>query len=208
MNSIRLLSRGTMLAGLILVIVSCTQAQSSQATRTPTIGSTPTPLPTLTRPAPLGLAPLNCPSRLAPKKVNTGNASVIGRAPAWVNDFFGTDQRPILLFGENHIMYSWIQYDEHGWGHKFLYVVGPAYTGVVTFHGANLRDGAPLWLEADNVPTTTTSLVLDPQDPTVVNRPGDWVEFPGGLDIPKAGCYYLEADWAGGSWRMIFAAGV
>ncbi len=78
----------------------------------------------------------------------------------------------------------------------------------MTLHGANLRDGASLWLSADNVPTTTTSLVLDPQDPTVVNRPGDWVEFPGGLDIPKAGCYYLQADWAGGSWRITFAVGV
>jgi hypothetical protein len=35
MNSIRFLSRGAMLAGLIIVLVACAQAQSSQATRTP-----------------------------------------------------------------------------------------------------------------------------------------------------------------------------
>jgi hypothetical protein len=105
-------------------------------------------------------------------------------------------------------MYSWIQYDQHGWQHKFLWVLGPSYSGTVTFHGANLADGTPLWLDADNVPNTTTSLVLDTSDPTVVNRPGDWVEFPGGLDIPTAGCYYLQANWSGGSWRITFSAGI
>jgi hypothetical protein len=106
-------------------------------------------------------------------------------------------------------MYPWIQFDEHGWGHKFLYLVGPAYTGIVTFHGANVQDGTPLWLGTDETGgSATTSLVLNPQNPNVVNRPGDWVEFPGALDIPRAGCYYLEADWAGGSWSITFAAGV
>ncbi|HEY6541132.1 MAG TPA: hypothetical protein VIZ18_09350, partial [Ktedonobacteraceae bacterium] len=80
--------------------------------------------------------------------------------------------------------------------------------GIVTFHGANLADGTPLWMSGDNVPDMTTSLALDTRDPTVVNRPGNWVEFPGGLDIPKAGCYYLQANWPGGSWRITFSAGV
>src|SRR5260370_35011021 len=105
------------------------------------------------------------------------------------------------------MMYCWIQYGEHGWEHKFLYVVGPAYTGIVTFHGANVRDGTPLWLVTDETGGDTTSLVLNPQDPNIVNRPGEWVEFPGGLDIPRAGCYYLAADWAGGSWRITFPVG-
>ena len=218
MNSMRLLSRGLMLAALILILASCTSAQSPQAKTTPTKGTTPTlpltpqptitPTPVPTRPAPLGLAPQNCPSSPALKKINTSFTSLVGTAPAWVNSFIEQNQQPVLLFGDNHTMYSWVQYDEHGWEHKFLYAVGPSYTGIVTFHGTNLRDGTPLWLVADNVPATTTSLVLNPGDPTVVNRPGDWVEFPGGLDIPKAGCYFLQADWTGGSWRMIFSAGV
>ena len=207
----RLLSRGAMLASLIFVIVSCASTPP-QAAGTPTVGLTPTrppilsPTPTLPKPPPLGLAPQDCPSSPVLKRIDTP-ASLLGTPPTWVGGFLGSSH-PLLLFGENHTLYPWVQYDEHGWEHKFLYVVGPAYTEKVTLHGANLRDGAPLWLTADNVPTTTTSLALDPQDPTVVNRPGDWVEFPGGLDIPKAGCYYLQADWAGGSWRIMFAAGV
>jgi len=105
-------------------------------------------------------------------------------------------------------MYSWVQYTEHGWAHKFLYAIGPAYLKKVTFHGVNLQDGTPLWLGADSVPEDTTSLILDPQDPQIVNRLGGYVEFPGALDIPKAGCYSLQANWEGGSWRVVFAAGI
>jgi len=40
------------------------------------------------------------------------------------------------------------------------------------------------------------------------NRTSDqWAEFPGSLTILKAGCYYLEATWPGGSWHITFAAG-
>ena len=48
------------------------------------------------------------------------------------------------------------------------------------------------------LPIAIMAIENDPQDPTVVNRPGGWVEFPGSLEIPTAGCYYLEADCAGG----------
>lgn len=102
--------------------------------------------PTLPKPPPLGLAPQDCPSSPVLKRINT-TASLLGTPPTWVGGFIGPS-RPLLLFGENHTMYPWIQYNEHGWEHKFLYVVGPAYTEKVTLHGANLRDGAPLWLSA------------------------------------------------------------
>lgn len=202
---------------LVLFITACSQAITPTPAKTPTeVLSTPTtivtpqptpsPSPTIAAPASLGLAP-NCPSSSAPKNIAPDYfAPAVGATPAWTVGFVGP--RATLLFGENHTMYSWVQYDLHGWEHKFLWVLGPSFTGKVTFQGANLADGTPLWLTADNVPNMTTSLVLDPGDPTVVNRPGNWVEFPGGLDIPRAGCYYLQANWPGGSWRITFSAGV
>ena len=217
MKRLRLPSRTLALASLMLVITACSQVVAPQPTKAPTVAvSTPTtmitsqptlsPTPTIPAPAPLGLTPHNCPSGSAPKDIAPSYfASAVGAAPAWTVAFIGP--RATLLFGENHTMYSWVQYDQHGWEHKFLWVLGPSYTGIVTFHGANLTDATPLWLSADNVPGMTTSLVLDTRDPTVVNRPGEWVEFPGGIDIPRAGCYYLQANWPGGSWRITFSAG-
>ena len=218
MRRLSLLSRMLAFASLVFVITTCTQTVVPQPTKTSTgTVSTPTtiatsqpvlsPTPTIPASAPLGLAPQNCPSGPALKDIASADfAPAVGDAPAWTVGFVGP--RATLLFGDNHTMYSWVQYDQHGWGHKFLWVLGPSYTGTVTFHGANLTDGTPLWLSADNVPDTTTSLVLDTRDPKVVNRDGDWVEFPGGMDIPRAGCYYLQANWPGGSWRITFSAGV
>jgi len=97
-----------------------------------------------------------------------------------------------------------------GWGHKFLWVVDTSVNGLVTIHGANLYDGSPLLPDAEQkvATSTPTMLIVDPQDPNLPNIIGSWAEFPGGLTIPKAGCYYLIATWPGGSWRITFAAGV
>ena len=212
----QLLSRTLAITGLLLVITSCSQAITPPA-KSPTVAlSTPTtiatpqptlsPSPTIKAPLPLGLAP-NCSASPAPKNIApTYFAPAVGSTPSWAVGFVGP--HATLLFGENHAMYSWVQCDRYGWEHKLLWVLGPSYTGIVTLHGANLADGTPLWMSADNVPNMTTSLVLDARNPTVVNRPGDWVEFPGGLDIPRAGCYYLQANWPGGSWKITFSAGV
>jgi hypothetical protein len=81
---------------------------------------------------------------------------------------------------------------------------------MVTIHGANLSDGSPVYLNAQDAVTTDTSttLVLDTRSPTIANRNDQWTQFPGGLTIPKAGCCSLEATWSGGSWRITFAAGL
>ena len=89
-------------------------------------------------------------------------------------------------------------------------MVSTSYQGVVTFHGANLRDGSPLYPDAQDADpaSTPTTLVVDTRNPNIANRGPQWTQFPGGLTIPKAGCYSLEATWSGGSWRITFAAGV
>jgi hypothetical protein len=81
--------------------------------------------------------------------------------------------------------------------------------GLITIHGANVRDGLPLQLGADGqAPTSTaTTLVLDVHNPNITNRNDQWTQFPGALFIPNAGCHYVEADWPGGQWHITFAAG-
>lgn len=84
----------------------------------------------------------------------------------------------------------------------------------MTIRGINLSTGAPVHPSADGAEamSTPTAMVLDPSDPTVLkedaNRDAQWTQFPGGLAVPGAGCYSLEAVWSGGSWQMTFAAGV
>lgn len=218
MNNIRFFFRVKILIGLILVIAACTQAPSPQATKTPTAATstlTPTVLPTL-QPTPtptlwggqsatLGPVPQNCPASLAPKKVPVFGLAY-GASPMWV-EFDGSSTYPTLAwYPEQAIAF----HNQYGWAHKFLWLIEARYSGIVTIHGANLRDGSPLLPDADHQTgaSTLTLLVLDTQDPTIINRTDQWTEVPGGLTIPKAGCYYLEADWPGGHWRINFAAGM
>ena len=200
---------------LILVIAACTQAPSPQAAKTPPVSSstlTPTAIATL-QPTPtlwggqsatLGPVPQNCPASPAPKKVPVFWLAY-GGSPVWV-EFVGSSTYPILVWSPEQALEF---HEEHGWAHKFLWLIEARYTGIVTIHGVNLRDGSPLLPDADHQPgaSALTLLVLDTQDPTIINRTDQWTEVPGGLTIPKAGCYYLEADWPGGHWRINFAAG-
>jgi len=124
----------------------------------------------------------------------------------WVT-FGGPSTHPTLVWSPEQALEF---HNQYGWAHKFLWLIEAHYAGIVTIHGANLRDGSPLLPDADHQIGTSrlTSLVLDTQDPTIINRTDQWTEVPGGLTIPKAGCYYLEATWSRGSWRITFAAGV
>src|SRR5690242_2065853 len=105
MNNIQVLLRAAMLAGLLLLPVSCASTPP-QTAGTPTVGLTPirplilSPTPTFPKPPPLGLAPQDCPSSPVLKRINTP-ASLLGTPPTWVGGFIGSP-RPLLLFGENH----------------------------------------------------------------------------------------------------------
>ncbi len=224
MNTIQFLLRVVMFVGLLLLLVSCTLISQPTTSATPTVDSahltafaqpyptypplpTPPPSPTplggaSTR---LGPAPQNCPPGPVLKQVVSNTGLVAGSSPVWAGGFIGP-----------HATLAWLPpvtspiHNQYGWGHKLLWVVADSVKGLVTIHGANLRDGSPLLPSADGqAPTSTlTLLVLDPQDPHRAMYVDQWAEFPGGLTIPKAGCYYLEATWPGGSWRITFAAGM
>lgn len=221
MNNIRCLARVGMVIGMILVIAACAQALPSQVSPMPTTHSVMPTIMTTQPPAPmatatplggplalLGPLPNDCPSGPAPQIISPDFGSAVGANPAWAGAGNFRNQAPLALIWDP--TQARAEHDENGWGHKFLWVVATSYQGVVTFHGANLRDGSPLYPEAQDAEpaSTPTTLVVDTRNPNIANRDPQWTQFPGGLTVPKAGCYYLEADWPGGHWRITFAAGM
>lgn len=201
------------LLSLLFILTACDQSSVSP----PSPGSTIGPIASVTAPpvlsptplggvsAKLGSLPQHCPAGPTPQEIPQ-ITSAIGTSPVWAGAF---QKIPLILGwtpGDANLYHG-----QYGWGHKFLWVVDANYHEFVTLRGFNVQDGAPLLPEAEeSAPTSTlTSLVLNPQDPQ--NPPqrhiGHWIEFPGGIIIPKAGCYELIATWAGGSWHAVFAAG-
>lgn len=194
------------IVALLAVLASCTQMPQSSAP-TPTLStqqtSTTTLVPisnTLTpTPPPLGLIPRDCSPGPTPRSSLPGIGPVIGGSKVWATGFNGPHAEiPIP---------SYDTYTQHGWTWKIVWEVGPDYTQPVAIRGGNLRSGTPLWFQITGNPTT--SPVLDPRHP---DHPGstvgtDWAEWGSYVFIPQAGCYYLQASWPGGSWRINFAAG-
>ncbi len=207
--------RVMILIGLTLVTVACTQttptpppANSTRpvvsATVVPTATPTPTPTPLVASAANVGPVSQNCPPGPTPKNVDPSEFGPgVGGSPVWAIGFAGP-HATIHLNGWSEDP-SLVQY---GWNYKILWSVGPNYTHPVVLRGGLLSDGTPLWFQiGDQTPVTTP--VLDPGNPgTLTGSDAGWAEFPSYLLIPKADCYYLEASWPGGSWRITFAAGL
>lgn len=172
------------------------QAVATMApTSTPFIEPSQTPTP---KPPSLGPVPQDCPPGPTPRPIFAGIGPGIGSFPVWAFGFDGP--HAVLRISPNDT------YTQYGWIWKIVWEVGPNYMHPVTLHSGKLSGGAPLWFQFE---ATTRSPVLDPQHP---NHPlsvvgSDWAEWGSYLFIPTAGCYFLEAGWPGGHWRITFAAG-
>ena len=143
--------------------------------------------------------PQDCPPGPAPREVDPSEFGPgVGGFPVYAIAFEGPHATVHLKNRPS---------DVYGWAVKVLWAVGPHYTSTVTLDGGNLRTGSLLWLGGGD--GLALSLVLDSLHPgTPTGSDHGWAEFPGGMDVPQAGCYYLEAHWPGGSWRITFAAGL
>lgn len=203
---------GTIIIGLCLVIIACAQTplSSPQPTPSPTSSrlqpkTSPSPQLTPTQiiasAANVQPAPNHCPPG-TPIQVKTLSPAIIalgGISPVWATVRNGGTSH---LAGEN--------YDpDGGWPAKIVWEVGPHYTQLVAIRAGNLLTGMLLkWHLPDHYLTTTP--VLDPQHPdhpvSVIGS--DWNEWGSEVLIPGAGCYYIEADWPTGHWRVTFAAGL
>lgn len=202
----RLATRGSaFLLALLLLLSSCSPASGPVTGRaTATLGVVPTPTPTpyveppTPIPPPLGLPPQDCPLGPPPHNVFSDVIPGYGSFPAWA---FGLE--PTIRISTS------FTYTQYGWTWKVIWRVSTRYTQPVQLHGGNLRTGMPLWFQIGEPASTTPILDPRPDEQQIAQSgaPTEFVEWKSYLYIPTAGCYYVEADWPQGSWRITFAAG-
>lgn len=151
----------------------------------------------------LGPPPRGCGApRLSRSAVSPNYAPLLGRAPVWFGPYLSVDERRSTF----HVLAD-APRTERGWRVKFLWVIGPAQDAPVTLRGGDLsgEHQVPLELEGAEVAASAT---LDPERPGALPDPSSgFKEFPSYLYFPAAGCYFLEASWPGGSWKIAFAVG-
>jgi hypothetical protein len=196
-----------------LLVAGCAIRGVSTVTPTPTAA----PTPTLYGGAAAQLRPLppSCPAGPPPATRATDRAfgqfhgSAVGVGPVWVG-IGGYGDRPLAVIWDQQ--YAPQDHTSLGWGTKLAWLISRAYHGEVTFSGHGLDDGLPLYPVARYyvaAKSTPTRLVVDPNaaDVTQAYPDPNWAVFVGGITVPHAGCYQLEARWQGGGWQIIFAAG-
>lgn len=131
-------------------------------------------------------------------------SGLVGRAPAWLAGFSGP---PATLDGPYNYAPG------YGWDRNVLFVLQRGFKGTVTMYGGSVLGHAPLWLGAVELGAPDPSgrrLTLQAKRQKAFAGgagPRQWPTFPGGITVPHTGCYYLEATWPGGTWRVTFAAG-
>jgi hypothetical protein len=201
----------------VLLLTSCSAASTStpphtlHATPTPTVGG-PTPV-MVGGPTPVTAAlappPQNCALTPPPSQQPLGSSGpLVGGGEFWVRAGY----MDIVHLGPTGYQ-QWPQW-------KWVVEVGPNYAHPVTLELRNLQTGALAWWSATPPSPATQSLVLDPRLDTEDVGAVSWLAaIPHGDSAPGwkewgifpvfsvAGCYTLEARWAGGSWRSIIAVG-
>ena len=176
-------------------VAACNPGALASSSPSPVIATMPAVSPINVYPgATLGPAPASC-SGPIPRSVNPSFGLAIGESPVYA---VGAWDSAGILHADRATQ---TQYGEQV---KVLWVIRSGFNQPVALRGANTSTGSPLYFEiGDAGPTKTPKL-----DPNVapVNE-GDWANFPSYLDIPAADCYYIQADWSGGHWRVQFPAG-
>ena len=171
------------------------EASTSDTGSATTTGASTPELPNVS--LKLGRPPRDC-NGPTPKEIASFVAPAVGESPVWAAGPVGP-HATLELGGRT----KW------GWRAKVLLLIEPRDEGTVTVRGASADGRKPIWFKTSGryVLGPTTKLVLDPENPGIPVQHGQWKEWPSTFYIPKAGCYFLEAQWEGGSWRLAFAAG-
>jgi hypothetical protein len=151
----------------------------------------------------LGPAPRDCPQNTSQGFDSPPFPAAAGGAPLWITGFNGLGTTLTHLKRAKH--------PELGWYQQITLLLASNYPNVVVLQGGDMNKNAPLLF--DTIPSDfglTALLMLDPGDSSLSNHTaGDqqWISFTTNVYVPAAGCYYLSADWADGSWTIYFAAG-
>jgi hypothetical protein len=202
MDRFRQLAIITLAVTLAAAIGGCDAGDDSKSS-SPTDATTAS-APTPPRPARrLAAAPTNC-TGPAPRMVAFGDyGNLIGTSPVWAGVYAAFDRRQQAYHVE-----AGAPRTVHGWRVKDLWIVAPKIESPVRVVGGELGGSQSLWFEvAERDDKPVSAAVLDPARPGVPPSVDGYKEFPSYVYIPRAGCYFLEARWPGGHWRLVFGLG-
>ncbi len=172
-----------------------------------------TPRAIAAAPPKLGVAPQNCSgsthfvSLLNLRDNGVAYRGYIGGDPLWIGGFVGPHATLHLTGVRTHYESG------YGWGTFVMFVLKRSFTHTVTLRGGAVHGQAPLLFDAveNGAPNgEARALTLEGKRQKAFpggSGPQQWPTFPGGIVAPRAGCYYVEATWPGGTWRITFAAG-
>lgn len=126
----------------------------------------------------------------------------LGESPLWVTGFTG----PSATL--NHLTRA--KQSFLGWYQEIKLILDATYDGNILIQGGAQDGGALLWFGASADQEWTNTVTVNPRQPVIpgqLSKDGQHVTLTVSVYVPRAGCYFLQADWAGGSWMGYFAAG-
>lgn len=147
---------------------------------------------------PMGDAPVNCPGAAIPNDDNS-----IGGYPIRAFGAFRGDKAKLFV-------YTSIR-NEYGYGLKLGWAIHKDFTESAIIKGGSLQGNNPLWFNNFDKPPFTVFSISKNTPPVLplIGASTDYsYGFPSLIYIPRAGCYFLEANWSDGSWKVIFSAGI
>jgi hypothetical protein len=122
----------------------------------------------------------------------------IGASPLYAADF--GPRRAVL-----HVANG--PHTTRGWRVKVLFVLEAEASETVTVTGTSISTRKPLWFRIGGRAATRVAVVDPAKPPSPPEASSRWKDYPSYFFLPAAGCFRLEARWAGGRWTKIFAGG-
>lgn len=198
---------GALLLALVMVL-TVLRAATAEPPTTPTLQVPPIVYHAPTVPAawatpdPASIAPPpSCPPTSGTQTIKYLLAPALGVAPLWLAGFDQATTQPVVHF-ESRLPR---EYTLRGWAWEAIFATDLGYAGPATVSGGSLGrqgQGEVVFGQGSSV---VSALVLDTRAPA--SRLVSWGEWVMAIYVPGPGCYYVQARWPGGGWRVTFAAG-
>lgn len=143
--------------------------------------------------------PPSCPPTVGAQTIDYLLSPALGVAPLWVTGFDQATAQPVVHFVSNLPR----AYTLRGWAWQAIFTTDLGYAGPTTVSGGSLSGhGDVAFGQGTSIVST---LRLDTRAPA--SRMVSWGEWVMAVYVPGPGCYYVQARWPGGGWRVTFAAG-
>jgi hypothetical protein len=205
MNNIQVLLRVAMLAGLLLLLVSCSQAVQAPGSATPTVYSwqtlqqRPLHLPAL---KPGALCPTTYGHRIIPEL-----GFLLGNGPVYA-DFFGSgpngNELGVLHYADAQ---SFAGGRSHWGGEKVIFFINPTYRGPALIRGRQLDGPGMIRFNGTDDPPLIPDQALLTELRLTADVGGDpWPSGGSYTRLQAPGCYAYQVDGPAFSYAIIFKA--